>query len=167
MSGWGEEKEWLQGWSSVLEGGARRASHLTDLRLAAASGGHPHAMLLPLPFFPSALPRPRRRTTKGVVGGQSEGSWGGIGGQSAGSRRGQEETERVRRRGAFASGSLHSAGSPERRRQAKASIPFFFFCLRGRSCEVAGRMGRAGGERATGSVFGYMTGKKDMGMSSP
>lgn len=46
-------------------------------------------------------------------------------------------------------------------------ILFFFFCLRGRSCEVGGRMGDGvEGVGADGGVFRYMTGKNDMGMFS-
>lgn len=79
-------------------------------------------------------------------------------------------------RGNASGGAEHSfpeastlPGVPQREgdSQRHLSDSFFFFCLRGRSCEVGGRMGDGvEGVGADGGVFRYMTGKNDMGMFS-
>lgn len=149
-------------------------SHLTDLRLAAASRGHLSLYRHPVPpptttpffchcpffspSFCSSSSSAQRRITKGVVGGR---------------QKSEHARQRVGWRGAFISGSLHFAWrSPERRRQSETSIRLLFFFsspgLRRRSCGMIGRRGKGGGSGggAFTGVFGYTTGENDMGMFS-
>lgn len=126
--GWSNAMCWGKGCVRVGGGGGgevvEAASHLTDLRLTAASRGHSYppepslsftlffsssaaAALFPLSSFSSSV---QRQITKSIVGVR-------------------QRTERARRRvgwrGAFISGSLHFAWHSLERRQSQTSIVFF------------------------------------------
>lgn len=144
------------------------ASHLTDLRLAAASPRMPRIRTPPPPpptpppttttspppisFFHPLFFLPSSSTA--ALFSLSLPPYPQLGRRTTkGAVSTREESERVRLcsgwRAAFISGSLHFAWrSPERRRQSETSILFFFFffSLSGRSCEVgAGTEGWGGG----------------------
>lgn len=154
-------------------------SHLTDLRLAAASPQqrasasyhllHPHfssfhpffppfSFLLPQPCFLSFflsifLFFPSSPLCSSSASAQRQKTKGIVGSRQKSERAARQ---RVGWCGEFISGSLHFAWrSPERRRQGETSIQFFFFffySLRGRSCKVGVRMGGCDGVEGRGEV---------------